>query len=80
MTLWCGRGAGHGNDRAREADLRGTIAPDAGGLEITTDAAVKRTTAEGCRILPDLILTHQPNVVFLLLGGNDADLDWRGLS
>jgi len=45
--------------------------------EITTDAAVKRTTAEGCRILPDLILTHQPNVVFLLLGGNDADLDWR---
>jgi lysophospholipase L1-like esterase len=46
-------------------------------LDIRTDADVHRTTGEALIKLPALLATYHPTMVLFLLGGNDADIDWR---
>jgi lysophospholipase L1-like esterase len=47
------------------------------GVQIVVDADVHRTTAAACKSIDALLATHQPGAVLIMLGGNDADLDWR---
>lgn len=49
------------------------------GWEVVVDAAVNRTSAQALPLLAPLLEQHRPDVVFLQLGGNDGDLDWRRL-
>jgi lysophospholipase L1-like esterase len=46
-------------------------------LDIRTDADVHRTTGEALNKLPALLSTYHPTMVLFMLGGNDADIDWR---
>jgi lysophospholipase L1-like esterase len=55
-------------------DLLSSLLP---AWEVTVDAAVNRTTTQAIPLLPDLLSAHRPDVVLLMLGGNDGDLDWR---
>jgi lysophospholipase L1-like esterase len=47
------------------------------GAQIIVDADVHRTTAVACKSIDSLLATHQPTAVLVMLGGNDADLDWK---
>lgn len=44
---------------------------------ITRDAKVHRTTAKALNDLPTALAIHRPHIVVLMLGGNDADMNWR---
>lgn len=44
---------------------------------IAVDAEMHRTTAQALARLPDLLATHRPDAVLVMLGGNDADLEWK---
>ncbi len=44
---------------------------------ITVDAELHRTTAQALARLPNLLAAHRPDVVLVMLGGNDADLEWK---
>jgi lysophospholipase L1-like esterase len=46
-------------------------------VEIITDAAVRRTTIGARERLGPLLEQHAPDVVVLMVGTSDADLDWR---
>ncbi len=47
------------------------------GVRIVVDADVHRTTADACKSIDALLTSHRPEVVLIMLGGNDADLDWK---
>lgn len=44
---------------------------------IDTDAAVHRTTVQTVPLLPRLLTAFRPDIVLFILGGSDADMDWR---
>jgi lysophospholipase L1-like esterase len=46
-------------------------------VQIVIDADVHRTTSAVREAVDGLLLAHSPQVVLIMLGGNDADLDWR---
>lgn len=48
-----------------------------GDIELHVDGAVRRTTSDGVKQFPELLKEIAPEVVLMLLGGNDIDLDWR---
>ena len=50
------------------------LVPD---LQIDADAAPFRTTTAACKVIEPLMLTYHPGAVLVMLGGNDADIDWR---
>lgn len=50
---------------------------DLPGWHIHCDAALYRTTTDATQLLPAAIETHRPHLLLLMLGGNDADLDWK---
>ncbi|MFI5378371.1 MAG: SGNH/GDSL hydrolase family protein [Tepidisphaerales bacterium] len=50
------------------------ITPD---LRIDVDAAPFRTTTAACKVIEPLLLSYHPGAVLVMLGGNDADIDWR---
>lgn len=47
------------------------------GVQLIVDADVHRTTSAARETLDSLLAMHSPDVVLVMLGGNDADLDWR---
>lgn len=51
-----------------------TILPE---WQIFSDGAVHRTSVGACEVLPALLAAHRPDVVFFMIGGSDADIDWR---
>lgn len=44
---------------------------------IRRDAQVQRTTTQALDDLPLALASHRPHIVVLMLGGNDADMNWR---
>ena len=54
--------------------MLGELAPR---LRVTVDAAIHRTTADVLPLLDGLVAQHNPDAVLLMVGGNDADLNWR---
>src|SRR5439155_13892530 len=46
-------------------------------VQIIIDADVHRTTSAGREAVDGLLAAHNPQVVLIMLGRNDADLDWR---
>lgn len=46
-------------------------------VNIHVDADIHRTTGNALGILDSLLKTHQPDVALIMLGGNDADVEWR---
>ncbi len=44
---------------------------------IKVDADLHRSTIGGSQCLPPLLAAHRPQVTLLMLGGNDADPDWK---
>ena len=46
-------------------------------VQIIIDADVHRTTSGVREMVDGLLAAHSPQVVLVMLGGNDADLDWR---
>jgi lysophospholipase L1-like esterase len=46
-------------------------------LKIIVDADTHRTTTLGVKAIDALLASHRPDVVLVLLGGNDGDIDWR---
>ena len=46
-------------------------------VQIIIDADVHRTTSAMREAVDGLLAAHSPQVVLVMLGGNDADLDWR---
>jgi lysophospholipase L1-like esterase len=46
-------------------------------VEIVVDAEVFRTAGAACNNIDNLLATHDPDVVLIMLGGNDTDMDWR---
>lgn len=53
--------------------LRGALSE----VDIVVDADIHRTTSVACKNIDTLLATHRPNVVLIMLGGNDGDIDWR---
>ncbi len=53
------------------------IADGLPGVRIHVDADIHRTTVNALPILEQLLLTHKPDAVLIMLGGNDADVEWR---
>jgi lysophospholipase L1-like esterase len=49
------------------------------GLDIRVDADVHRSTSDAVSRLNHLLELHRPTVVLFMLGGNDADIDWKRL-
>jgi lysophospholipase L1-like esterase len=49
------------------------------GLRITIDAALHRTTSQVRQTIEATLERHKPEIVMLMIGGNDADLDWKRL-
>src|ERR1700677_4592992 len=47
------------------------------GVEILVDADTHRTTSVACKNIDALLATHRPDVLLIMLGGNDGDIDWR---
>jgi lysophospholipase L1-like esterase len=47
------------------------------GVQIIVDADVHRTTSVACKSIDALLDRHRPHAVLVMLGGNDADLDWK---
>ncbi len=45
--------------------------------EILVDADIHRTTTAALAVMDALLAKHQPCVVLLMLGGNDADVEWK---
>ncbi len=45
--------------------------------EIIVDADIHRTTTAALSVIDALLAQHQPCLVLLMLGGNDADVEWR---
>ncbi len=46
-------------------------------INFIVDADIHRTTADGLEIIDALLQSHHPDAVFIMLGGNDADLLWK---
>ena len=46
-------------------------------VEIVIDADIHRTTSATLGVVDGLLSSHRPNAVLLMLGGNDADVEWR---
>lgn len=46
-------------------------------ITLITDADVHRTTAGALDRLDGLLKQHTPDVVLLMIGANDSDLDWK---
>ncbi|MGC8560662.1 MAG: SGNH/GDSL hydrolase family protein [Phycisphaerae bacterium] len=46
-------------------------------LTMIVDADLHRSTIGGLRCLRPLLETHRPQMTLLMLGGNDADPDWK---
>lgn len=46
-------------------------------LEIRIEAAVHRTTVEASNLIAGSLATHRPNLALIMVGCNDADLDWK---
>ena len=44
---------------------------------IEADGQVQRTTDNAVGLMPQLLACHRPDAVLLVLGGSDADLDWK---
>lgn len=47
------------------------------GLRVTANADMHRTTTDVLTILQDVLAQVNPDVVLVMAGGNDADLNWR---
>jgi lysophospholipase L1-like esterase len=47
------------------------------GVQICVDADLQRTTSAVRDSVDSLLATHTPDTVLVMLGGNDADLDWK---
>jgi lysophospholipase L1-like esterase len=47
------------------------------GMSICVDADVHRTSSQARELLVELLVQHEPDAVLLMVGPNDADLDWR---
>lgn len=45
--------------------------------DIQTDAALHRTTTTSARLLPGILEAHRPDILLLMVGGSDADIDWK---
>ena len=45
--------------------------------EILVDADIHRTTTAALTVIDALLAQHRPCVVLLMLGGNDADVEWK---
>ena len=48
-----------------------------GTWTIQTDASVHRTTVQAIERLPALLREFRPDVVFFVIGGSDADIEWK---
>ncbi|MDB5324658.1 MAG: family lipolytic protein [Phycisphaerales bacterium] len=48
-----------------------------GTWTIQTDASVHRTTVQAIERLPGLLRDFRPDVVFFVIGGSDADIEWK---
>ncbi len=46
-------------------------------IHFVVDADIHRTTADALDLMDSLLHRHRPDVVLLMLGGNDADLLWK---
>src|SRR5205814_10221188 len=46
-------------------------------VQIIIDADVHRTTSAAREAVDGLLAAHKPQAVLVMLGGNDADMDWR---
>ena len=46
-------------------------------VRITVSADIHRTTADAANGLDELVANLRPDIVLLMIGGNDADLNWR---
>lgn len=46
-------------------------------VAIAADAALYRTTANVCQTIDSLLDCYKPDIVLLMIGGNDADVDWK---
>src|SRR5947209_4830160 len=46
-------------------------------VQVIIDADVHRTTSAARDAIDGLLAAHAPRVVLVMLGGNDADMDWR---
>ncbi len=46
-------------------------------VQIKVDADLHRSTIAGIRALGPLLAAHNPQITLLMLGGNDADPDWK---
>jgi lysophospholipase L1-like esterase len=46
-------------------------------MRIDVDAAVHRTTSQALAAMEELLARFRPDVALLVVGGNDADIDWR---
>jgi lysophospholipase L1-like esterase len=55
-------------------DVLGDLAP---GLRLTANAQLHRTTTDALRLLDAQVAEHNPDVVLLMLGGNDVDVNWK---
>src|SRR5207248_867846 len=53
------------------------LARELPGISLHVDADVHRTTSQARELLGALLVAHEPDAVLLMLGPNDADLDWR---
>jgi lysophospholipase L1-like esterase len=53
------------------------LTPALAGTTIVIDADVHRTTGAVRDSVDGILATHSPDVVLIMLGGNDADMDWR---
>ena len=47
------------------------------GWTIDVDASVHRTSTQTVACLPQLMAAHRPDLVLLVVGGSDVDLDWK---
>ncbi len=45
--------------------------------EILVDADIHRTTTAALAVIDSLLAKHQPCAVLLMVGGNDADVEWK---
>jgi lysophospholipase L1-like esterase len=63
-------------DRVEQSyvDLLRSALPE---VEIIVDADTHRTTTAACKIIDQMLATHRPGTVLVMLGGNDGDIDWR---
>lgn len=51
-----------------------TLLPD---WAVNFDGGVHRTTVGALAALPALLAAQRPDIVFFMVGGSDADIDWR---